>query len=70
MLRLTVFFFAGFGVGLVTFAAYTVLNDYYVKDRVLGEGILGSTMCVGIVVFNVVLQKLVDEFEWQVIYYT
>jgi len=55
----------GFGGGLANFAASTALNDYYVKDRVLAEGISGSTMCAGLFVGTGVLQKLVDLFEWQ-----
>ena len=60
----------GFGGGLANFAASTALNDYYVKDRVLAEGISGSTMCAGLFVGTGVLQKLVDLFEWQVVYWS
>ena len=59
-------FDAGFGVGLANFAASTALNDYYVEDRVLAEGISIGTLSGGIFVGTFALQKLVDRFEWQV----
>jgi len=55
----------GFGGGLVNFASSTALNDYYVKDRVLAEGISGSTLCAGLFVGTGALQKLVDSYGWQ-----
>ena len=61
------YFILGFGCGLTNFAASNALNDYYVKDRVLAEGIFGSGVGVGLFAGTYVLQKLVDEYNWQVV---
>ena len=61
-----VIFHAGFGAGLSNFSGGTAVNDYFVKDRVLAEGIHGSALCLGLFLSTEMLQIFAEVYTWRV----
>lgn len=55
----------GFGGGLANFAGANAMNDYFIKDRVFGEGWVGTALCIGLFVSTELLQKLTERFSWK-----
>lgn len=55
----------GFGAGLSNFSGGTAVNDYFVKDRVLAEGIHGSALCLGLFLSTEMLQIFAEVYTWR-----
>ncbi|CAK8689488.1 monocarboxylate transporter 5-like isoform X2 [Clavelina lepadiformis] len=56
---------AGFGTGFLAFASCGIINDYFLHDRLLAEGVIGGGLCLGTFGFSLLQQFLQNLYQWQ-----
>ncbi|CAK8689485.1 unnamed protein product [Clavelina lepadiformis] len=55
----------GFGAGMVAFSTSAIINDYFVRHRLLAEGFMGAGLCFGNFLFSVLQQQLLNNYQWR-----
>ena len=58
--------FVGFGLGLHFYIACTIINEYFLENRVLAEGVVGGGVGLGTFLFSILQQFLSNNFTWKV----
>ena len=59
-------FDAGFGAGLANYSGSNAANEYFVKDRLIAEGVSGAFLSLGVFVVTEMIHVCTDLYTWRV----